>query len=122
MATATLWRLSDPAAFARLRTTRHRVRTGPVWLAWVPSAAGPGPVSSAVPPRVAFAIGKRVGGAVVRNRLRRQLRAVLAAASPAPGDYLVGVTPEAVGLSFSDLSALVSGGLRSLTGAPTPTG
>jgi ribonuclease P protein component len=105
-----LWRLSDPAAFARLRTTRHRVRSGPVWVAWVPAPAS-APVS---PPRVAFAVGKAVGGAVVRNRLRRQLRAVLVVLRPAPGDYLVGVRPEAAALSFSELNSLVSGAFGSL--------
>ena len=107
---ASVWRLSDPAAFARLRTTRSRARAGALWLAWVPPE---GPPTT----RVAYAIGKRVGGAVVRNRLRRRLRAVFAAlpddAVPA-GDYLVGAQPEAATLSFPELSSLVSGLLRSV--------
>ena len=45
----------------------------------------------AVPPRVAFAVPRKVGTAVVRNRLRRQVRAHLGAsgADLAPGAYLV---------------------------------
>jgi ribonuclease P protein component len=97
-------RLSDPAAFARLRTTRHRARAGALSLAYVPAA------SASVPPRVAYAIGKRVGGAVVRNRLRRRLRAVFAglpAAAVPAGDYLVGAAPEAAVLTFAEASSLV---------------
>ena len=106
---ASIRRLSDPAAFARLRTTRSRARAGALWLAWVPAPD---------PPRVAYAIGKRVGGAVVRNRLRRRLRAVFAALPEAAvpgGDYLVGAQPEAATLSFPELSALVSGLLASVS-------
>jgi ribonuclease P protein component len=59
---------------------------------------------------VAYAIGKRVGGAVVRNRLRRRLRAVFAglpAAAVPAGDYLVGAAPEAAVLTFAEASSLV---------------
>lgn len=52
------------------------------------------------PPRLAFAVPRKVGTAVVRNRLRRQARAHLARrqASPeglAPGAYLVALAPGA---------------------------
>lgn len=101
---ATVRRLSDPASFTRLHTARARARAGALWLAFVP-ADDP---SAAV--RVAYAIGKRVGGAVVRNRLRRRLRAVfaeLAETDLAPGDYLVGAAPEAAVLTLPELSAQV---------------
>lgn len=98
---ATIWRLSDPAAFARLRSTRRRARAGALWLAWVD------PVSPSAPPRLAFAIGRKVGGAVVRNQLRRRLRAALAARALPPGDYLVGATPAAGALSWTELNSLV---------------
>jgi ribonuclease P protein component len=58
-------------------------------------------------PQVAFAIGRAVGPAVVRNRLRRQLRALLRERSLVPGYYLVGATPAAAGSSFSLLSSTV---------------
>jgi ribonuclease P protein component len=52
------------------------------------------------PPRVAFAIPRKVGGAVVRNRLRRQVRGHLERrhAGPAPlppGALLVALRPGA---------------------------
>jgi ribonuclease P protein component len=61
-------------------------------------------------PRVAYAVGKRVGNAVVRNQLRRRLRAVVAEASGslAPGAYLVAAGPEAAGLPYEDLKAQVT--------------
>jgi ribonuclease P protein component len=100
-----VWRIRSTATFASLGRTRHRARQGPVWVRWVPPPDG----SVAGPPEVAFAIGRKVGGAVVRNRLRRRLRAILGDLDLAPGAYLVGVSagPEAASLSFAQLSALV---------------
>ena len=58
---------------------------------------------------VAYAIGRPVGGAVVRNRVRRRLRALLVAEASrqplAPGYYLVGARPGAAGASFAELGA-----------------
>ena len=58
-------------------------------------------------PRVAFAVNRRAGGAVVRNRIRRRLRAVLAELGPAegltPALYLVGATAEAATIDYSTL-------------------
>lgn len=59
--------------------------------------------------RVAYAVGRSVGSAVERNRLRRRLRAVVRelAAELRPGAYLVGVGPEAASLGFDELRELV---------------
>ena len=111
---ATIWRLSEPAAFGRLQATRHRARSGPLWVAW--SA----PVDPSVPPRVAYAVGRRVGGAVVRNRVRRRLRAIVAEAAPPPGDYLIGVTPAGADLPSSQLRTHVGAALDRLAPAVAP--
>ncbi|MCU1351025.1 MAG: Ribonuclease protein component [Acidimicrobiales bacterium] len=71
------------------------------------------------PPRVAYAIGRRVGGAVVRNRLRRRLRAVVAAAAAddprmPPGAYLFTATPVAVSLTHEELKSNVASLLNAL--------
>jgi ribonuclease P protein component len=64
--------------------------------------------------RVAYAIGRRVGGAVDRNRVRRRLRAVVAELALPGGDYLVSVGPEAADLPFSELRALVTSAFEAL--------
>lgn len=63
------------------------------------------------PPRVAFSVPRAVGSAVVRNRVRRRLRSILATASSqgrvAPGAWLFIVRPPAADLGFHDLDAVV---------------
>lgn len=65
---------------------------------------------------MAFAVSRRVGGAVVRNRLRRQLRdelASLARAGHLPGgSYLVGLHPEAAALGGPALRRHLRSALR----------
>jgi len=59
------------------------------------------------PPRVAFAVGRAVGGAVTRNQVRRRLRAALREHAPIlePGaGYLVRATQGAGQASYGDLS------------------
>ena len=65
---------------------------------------------------MAFTIGRRVGPAVVRNRLRRRLRMLMRQAAPhlRPGAYMIGASPEATSLSFSELEDLVSRIIKSL--------
>jgi len=59
------------------------------------------PVDGAEDTAVAYAITKRVGNAVARNRLRRRLRAIMATLAAEPGDLLprgallVGAGPDA---------------------------
>jgi len=58
---------------------------------------------------VGYAIGRNVGGAVLRNRIRRQLRTLLDAKSsqmPA-GWYLVGVQPRVAAMTWTDLGVTV---------------
>ncbi len=54
---------------------------------------------------MAYVIGRRVGTAVTRNRLRRRLRALVAerASDLAPGAYVVRAGPEAAALDFDEL-------------------
>jgi ribonuclease P protein component len=69
-----------------VRSEGRRGRSGPVMV----RATGPSADGWC---RVAFAIGRRTGNAVVRNRIRRRLRAALAdlarAGEPLPGTLLV---------------------------------
>lgn len=61
--------------------TRHRTSFGSVVVAAAPSADEPA--------RLGLAVPSRVGGAVVRNRIKRRLRAAFSGASPAPGLEMV---------------------------------
>ncbi len=89
-AVGVIGRLSGPAAFARLRTEGVRSGRGPIRL-----VSRPDPTQ---PPRIAFAIPRKVGNAVQRNRVRRRIRAVLSELEredpgfPKPGDHLIRVT------------------------------
>ena len=103
---ARLWRVRDRASFAALRRDGVRRRIGALTVTRLPVEAGGSPV-----PAVAFAVGKPVGPAVARNRLRRRLRAVVAASAPPPGTYLVSAGPAAKTLSDQELRELVHRGL-----------
>jgi ribonuclease P protein component len=62
-----------------------------------------------------------VGNAVVRNRLRRRLRAIVSELAPqlAPGAYLVAAAPEAALLKFGELKAIVSEALEAVVRRPS---
>ena len=102
------WRIRDRATFEALRHRGQRSRRGHITVTFVVIGGDTGP-------RVAYAVGKRVGGAVVRNRLRRRLRAVVAdiTGSLEPGAYLVAAGREASGLPYEDLKAQVTAAMTS---------
>ena len=62
---------------------------------------------TAAPLRVAYAVGRSIGPATTRNRLRRRLRSIVATAAPAIGVahgwLLIGAKPGAVERTFSEL-------------------
>ena len=91
-----IWRIRERSAFTRLADEGRRTRAGVLWCTYIPD-----PV--ATPPRVAYALGRAIGPAVVRNRLRRRLRALLAATTLPPGFYLIGAQPIAAQRSTSEL-------------------
>ena len=66
------------------------------------------PGDPSTPPRLAYAVGKRVGPAVVRNRVRRRLRAAALAhrTELRPGGaYLFGAAPAAASAPFAEIDA-----------------
>ena len=97
-----IWRIRERGAFQRLAADGQRARAGVLWCTYLLDPPG-----TTTPPRVAYALGRALGPAVARNRVRRRLRAGLAAASseglvPA-GSYLVGAQPTAVSSSYDEL-------------------
>jgi ribonuclease P protein component len=95
-----IWRIRDRATFDALASGRRR-RQGPISMTFLPG-------DPAVPPRVAYAVGKRVGPAVVRNRVRRRLRAAAQAhrAELQPGGaYLFGAGPVAAVVPYAEIDA-----------------
>lgn len=82
------------------------MRRGPLTVTWLPPAAG-----DTSPCRAGFAVGRQAGGAVLRNRVKRRLRAALrslAADGRLPGGaLLVGAGPTVADLPWSELLSLV---------------
>ena len=77
------------------------------------AVVGPG----SEPPRVAYAIGRGVGTAVVRNRVRRRLRAATRAHASdfvAGHAYLVSTGAAAASRSFAEVSASLHDALSAL--------
>lgn len=102
-------------SFAALSRSRSRARSGPLW---VVRSDDPVPGRDPDTVRVAYAIGRAVGGAVVRNRLRRRLRAAVheveRAGALSPGAYLIGVDASAAATPYADLRRYLDGALAGL--------
>ncbi|MBW8825047.1 MAG: ribonuclease P protein component [Acidobacteria bacterium] len=109
---AEVWRIRDRSTFAELRRHGRRGRAGSVSVTWLPAPVGP--------PRLACAINRQVGGAVVRNRTRRRVRAIFADLSetlPA-GAYLVRASPSVATIDHRALEQHVRTAIEHAVAAP----
>jgi len=99
--------------FGALHRTSCRGRSGPVSVGFV---SRPEWTRS----EVAYALNRKVGGAVVRNRLRRRMRAILVeqAAGLPVGAYLVRSGPEGADLDFDELRMAMSRAVEQATSRP----
>jgi ribonuclease P protein component len=113
-----LWRITDRATFAALRRHGRRTRRGPLTVTYL----SPTPGQPSTPPRAGFAVGKATGGAVVRNRVRRRLRAalreLLVTDRLPEGTYLLGATAEVAHLPWATLVATVAEAVQASTDGP----
>jgi ribonuclease P protein component len=108
-------RIHERREFERLSRHGRRARTETLWCRYLDDP-------QAAPPRIAFAIGRSVGPAVVRNRLRRRLRALAAAHAKVDamtpllphGSLLIGARPSAAERSFEELGAELTTMLRTV--------
>ena len=101
-------RLRGRRAFADLAQRGRTVRSGPLRVRYLAASDGL---------FVGYAIGKKVGPAVVRNRIRRRLRAAVDQLDRRGGvllpstAYLLSAGPEAATCSFAELLTWVEGAL-----------
>jgi ribonuclease P protein component len=76
----------------------------------------------APPARAAFAVGRKVGNAVVRNRVRRRLRSILSEQDRAseaglmPGTYLVVAREGVADVGFDALRSHVTAACAAVSG------
>ncbi|WP_430591818.1 ribonuclease P protein component [Humidisolicoccus flavus] len=107
MALPTANRVKAGEDFRRITRTGRRVRTPFA----IVSIATPGTSES----RFGFVVSKKVGNAVVRNRLRRRLSEIVRAELPLgdPHDVVVRVLPAGADADFDTLKSVVVPILRS---------
>jgi ribonuclease P protein component len=93
-------RVTTRRQFARLASPTSKGHSGPLRIAFASWEEGPAQVA------VAFAISRKVGSAVVRNRIRRRLRDLVDRLEPAPrsGLYLIKCGIETGDLSYDQLN------------------
>lgn len=104
-------RLRSAGDFARVRQFGRSFATASLVVRVVRQPALEAPAARdsaqlAVPPRVGFSVGKRVGDAVVRNRVRRRLRELMRTrlARVAPGwDLVVTARAPAATSTYAEL-------------------
>jgi ribonuclease P protein component len=105
--------------FEALRHTSFRGRSGPLSVSYLQQ-------STWSRTEVAYAINRRVGNAVVRNRLRRRMRAIMSEQAPSlpVGAYVVSTGPTGPLLGFDELKVAMSQALEKATHrppSPSPT-
>lgn len=110
-------RISERREFERLTRHGRRARTDTLWCRYLDDP-------DIVPPRVAFAVGRSVGTAVSRNRVRRRLRDLARRAVVAQppllsrGQLLIGARPGAAELQFDALGSEFETLLRAVRAVP----
>ena len=120
-----IWSIRDRATFVELTRRGRRVSSGPLTVVHLPeklenpSIAGDSG-SSTFRPRVAFAVPRAAGSAVVRNQFRRRIRAIAAHRASdgqmAAGAWLFIGRPGVADMSFDQLDHAVTESVNSLSG------
>lgn len=90
--------------------------------AWKPARAA-GAETNSAPARAGFVVSRAVGGAVVRNRIRRRLRHLVRerlAAVPAGATLVVRALPGAADVSYARLAADLDAAFAAVLSARRP--
>jgi ribonuclease P protein component len=107
-------RLRTPAEFRRVRDMAPRGFPHPLLVAYVaPDEGGR--------TRVGITVSRRVGNAVVRNRVRRRLREALAARYPqlpAAADIVISARPASARATWNELNAALDAVFSRLQTSP----
>ncbi len=113
--TKRIWRIRKRSKFAELARYGKRARVGVITITWLVE-----PSSGKNKPQLAYSTGKQVGPSVVRNRVRRQLQAIMSELAPslAPGSYLVKAGPKSSEIHFDDIRGNVWVTLQRLGALP----
>jgi ribonuclease P protein component len=111
-----IWTIRGRRAFQTLARSGRTVRTETLWCTFLDDPA-------AVPLRVAFAVGRSLGSAVRRNRLRRRLREAMRLVASElhlqRGWLLIGAKPAANKHTFESLRGELTILLANLTATST---
>lgn len=88
--------LKSSRDYSRVMRAGVRTKSGPITVVRLPSNEGPA--------RVGIVVGRKLGGAVTRNRVKRRIRAAIREAGLAPDmDYVILPSAEAETMAFPDL-------------------
>ncbi|MEO5974574.1 MAG: ribonuclease P protein component [Ilumatobacteraceae bacterium] len=101
--------ISQRATFARLSNEGTYVRSDALWCRFVVDP-------SLSIPHMGYAVGRQIGGAVVRNRLRRRLREIMKSheTDVSPGWYLIGVSQTGRTYRFAQLAGSANRLIRAI--------
>lgn len=96
-------KISQKGVFDRLVREGKTARSRGLWVSAVMESSLDGA-------NVAYAVGRKAGGAVRRNHLKRRLRHIVRLHEDrlSPGWYLVGVSAGVAGLSFREMETALS--------------
>ena len=96
--------LKSSREFSRVMRAGVRTRSGPVTVVRLPTEIGRS--------RIGIVAGRRLGGAVTRNRVKRRIREAATRAGLAPSDYVIVPSIEASTVPFEDLVEAIRRGAR----------
>jgi ribonuclease P protein component len=104
------------AAPREIKAAPRQIDSAPPSSGFAPPSREPARDEPPLAPRFGFTVTKKLGGAVLRNRIRRRLKEALRRLDPLPArpahDYVILARPEALDMAFSALQAELARALK----------